>query len=115
MHLLHLDHQSAILVFSHFQVITQRGKTGILALQITLEFHHGLLELAAVLPQRANLHVESTLLLLVKLSLLRLGLQLSVYCGKLGLELCLLLESLEDRTVGSECVYSVFHKYMSDI
>lgn len=108
LHLLHLPHQPVVLVFGHLQVIAQRSQTGILALQTALEIHHGLLQLAAVLPQRADLRSEGALLHLAELSLLRLSLQLGIHCSELSLKLRLLLESLEERTAWSALTPQLF-------
>ena len=95
LHLLHLPHQPLVLLLGHLQVGAQRGQAGVPALQAALELHHGPLQLATALPQGADLGGQCALLLLTGLALRRLGPQLGVHRGQLGLELRLLLESLE--------------------
>ena len=56
-------------------------------------------QLATALPQGAHLGGQRALLLLAGLALCRLGPQLGVHRGQLGLELRLLLESLEGRSL----------------
>lgn len=97
MHLLHLPHQPVVLVFSHLQVVAERRQAGVLALQTSLELHHGPLQLGGVLPQCADLGSEGALLLLAELRLRLLRVQLSVHRSQLSLKLRLLLESLEQK------------------
>ncbi|KAF3850580.1 hypothetical protein F7725_012352 [Dissostichus mawsoni] len=79
-------------------VVAERRQAGVLALQTSLELHHGPLQLGGVLPQCADLCSEGALLLLAELRLRLLRLQLSVHRSQLSLKLRLLLESLEQKT-----------------